>query len=83
MSRQINLVGEGITAAVNACRLRSRWFDIDIAGEKTARGYRYRKQITVKTPWISHDEIMQPAFESLMTRASDCYDRLNFIVNAP
>lgn len=78
--RQINLVGEGITAAVNACRLRSRWFDIDIdiAGEKTARGYRYSKQITVKTPWIGHDEIMQPAFQTLVTRASDCYDRLNF-----
>lgn len=81
--RQVNLVGEGITAAINACRLRSKWFDIDIAGEKTARGYRYRKQITVKMSWIGHDETMQPAFQTLLTRASDCYDRLNFIVNAP
>ncbi|MFT4466196.1 MAG: transglutaminase domain-containing protein [Sodalis sp. (in: enterobacteria)] len=81
--RRINLVGQGITAAIDACRLRSQWFDIDIAGEKTALGYRYSKQITIKTPWISHADIMQPAFQTLVTRASHCYDRLNFIVNAP
>lgn len=81
--QRINLVGQGITAAMDACRIRSRWFDIDISGEKTALGYRYSKQISIKTQWISHAEIMQPAFQTLVTRASHYYDRLNFIVNAP
>ncbi|MGL9774335.1 MAG: hypothetical protein ACR5LG_11620 [Sodalis sp. (in: enterobacteria)] len=76
-------MAKALPQALNACQLRSRLSNIDITGEKTARGYRYSKQITVKTPWISYNEIMQPAFESLMTCANNCYDRLNFVVNAP
>nr|MBP6707186.1 cysteine protease [Achromobacter sp.] len=65
------------------CTLRSSWFDLDLDGEPTDAGYRYRYKSVRKAAWFSHADIMSDAFGKAVEQGRACAEQLRMAVKLP
>ena len=68
----MTLTGATVESPALHCTLRSSWFDLDLDGEPTDAGYRYRYKSVRKAAWFSHAEIMSDSFGKAVEQGRAC-----------
>lgn len=80
--KEVTLIAKGIDAnEIHDCQIQSDAIDFSLYGTKIPEGYRYHIQSHLKKSWLTHDEIVDPAFQGIVKKMKKCLDQLNFIVN--
>lgn len=82
-SYDVTLTGATVESPALHCTLRSSWFDLDLDGEPTDAGYRYRYKSVRKAAWFSHAEIMSDAFGKAVEQGRACAEQLRMAVKLP
>lgn len=82
-SYDVTLTGAAVESPALHCTLRSSWFDLDLDGEPTDAGYRYRYKSVRKAAWFSHAEIMSDAFGKAVEQGRACAEQLRMAVKLP
>ena len=77
---EITLSGAKAGNDINACKVRSPWFDMDLSAKQVKNEYRYQYTLTQKHAWLSHDEIMSAPFEAMLNEARRCNDQMQQVV---
>lgn len=82
-SYDVTLTGATVESPALHCTLRSSWFDLDLDGEPTDAGYRYRYKSVRKAAWFSHAEIMSDSFGKAVEQGRACAEQLRMAVKLP
>ena len=76
----IALSGGLMEKAIPGCQVRSPWYDLDLDGKRENGTLRYHYRLTRKARWLTHDEIVSPAFGQMIDQARACAEQVHQVV---